>query len=218
MRGCAFQELTIFSHAQSHHGPEDLPDFELGIVATKATQVEDSIATAGHRFDNGAMISAQNGLGSEEIIAAHTRGYVIRGTTFMSGTRHSDTHVQYELNTATWIGPFEPWNTPFPLVKEAADLIVAGGLKAEALARCPSRAVVKADFQCFSEWSICSHRLAALAAFRRGIAILRLGDLLHDLIEEGKGVAAASGVELHEDPVGDEQDRRHDQSSAFDAL
>src|SRR5262245_21528587 len=73
----------------------DLPDCDLAIVATKATQVEDSLARIGVRFDRGAVISAQNGLGSEEIIAAHTRGQVIRGTTFMSGTRHSDTHVQY---------------------------------------------------------------------------------------------------------------------------
>src|ERR1700694_4363196 len=61
------------------------PECELGIVATKATQVEDSIFAIGHRFNQGAIISAQNGLGSEEIIAAHTRGQVIRGTTFMSG-------------------------------------------------------------------------------------------------------------------------------------
>src|SRR5437762_6941301 len=113
--------------------PKELPDFDLGIVATKATQVEGAIAEAGKHFDKGAVISAQNGLGSEEIIAKHTQGLIIRGTTFMSGTRHSDTHVQYELDTATWMGPFEPRHTPFSLVKEAADLIVAGGLKAEAL-------------------------------------------------------------------------------------
>src|SRR5437762_3339690 len=113
--------------------PKELPDFDLGIVATKATQVEEAIAEAGKHFDGGAVISAQNGLGSEEIIARHTSGSVIRGTTFMSGTRHSDTHVQYELDTATWLGPYEPTNTPFSVVREAADLIVRSGLKAEAL-------------------------------------------------------------------------------------
>ena len=113
--------------------PADLPDFDFGIVATKATQVEESIRSITQRFDRGAVLSAQNGLGSEEIIARHTRGYVIRGTTFMSGTRHSDTHVQYELDTATWLGPFEPTAPPFAIVKDAADLIVAGGLKAEPL-------------------------------------------------------------------------------------
>src|SRR3984893_16319611 len=66
--------------------PEDLPDFDLGIVATKATQVEESIRDAGKRFDGGAVISAQNGLGSEEIIAAHKRSPGITGTRFLNAT------------------------------------------------------------------------------------------------------------------------------------
>ena len=44
--------------------PEDLPACDLGIVATKAMQVEESIAVAGSRFDDGAVLSEQNGLGS----------------------------------------------------------------------------------------------------------------------------------------------------------
>ena len=43
--------------------PAELPDFDLGIVATKATQVEASIRFVGGRFDKGAVLSAQNGLG-----------------------------------------------------------------------------------------------------------------------------------------------------------
>src|SRR6185312_8022079 len=80
---------------QASANARELPEFDLGIVACKATQTEEAFAPVGQLFDKGAVISAQNGLGSEEIIAAHTRGWVIRGTTFMSGTRHSDTHVQY---------------------------------------------------------------------------------------------------------------------------
>src|ERR1700757_339278 len=56
---------------------DELPEFELGIVATKATQVEDAMAETGHHFDHGTVISAQNGMGSEGIIAEHTRGQVI---------------------------------------------------------------------------------------------------------------------------------------------
>ena len=50
----------------------ELPQFDLGIVATKATQLRESLAGVGERFDKGALISAQNGLGSEEIIAEYT--------------------------------------------------------------------------------------------------------------------------------------------------
>ena len=146
------------------------------------------------------MLSAQNGLGSEEVIAQHTRGFVIRGTTFMSGTRHADTHVQYELDTPTWMGPFEPTNTPFALVKELADLLVAGGLKAEALPDARPAQWSKLIFNS-SVNSVCA--LADLphspeTAMEEMFS--DLGHLLHDLINEGKAVAAALGIQLHEDP------------------
>jgi len=182
--------------------PDDLPECELGIVATKATQVDESIALVGHRFDDGAVISAQNGLGSEEIIAAHTAGQVIRGATFMSGTRHSDTHVQYELDTATWLGPFEPRHTPYALVKDAADLIVAGGLKAEALLDARPAQWSKLIFNASVNGVSALTGLPHSPHFADESQFSDLGHLLHELIEEGKRVAAAVGVQLHEDPWG----------------
>jgi 2-dehydropantoate 2-reductase len=180
--------------------PKDLPEFDLGIVATKATQVRESIAEAGSRFDRGALISAQNGLGSEEILAEHTRGYVIRGTTFMSGTRHSDTHVQYELNTATWLGPFEPRETPFPMVEEAADLLVKSGLKAEALRDARPAQWSKLIFNASVNGVSALTELPHSPHFSAEEQFDDLGNLLHALIDEGKRVAAAAGVALHEDP------------------
>lgn len=180
--------------------PEELPDCELAIVATKATQVEDSMTLAGSRFNNGAVISAQNGLGSEEIIAEHTEGQVIRATTFMSGTKHSDTHVQYELDTATWLGPFEPRHTPFAVVKEAAQLISASGLKSEALQDARpaqwSKLIFNASVNAVSALTGLPHS----PHFGDESQFSDLGRLLHDLIEEGKRVAAAAGVRLHDDP------------------
>ena len=178
----------------------ELPDFDLGIVATKATQVKESIADIGSRFDQGALISAQNGLGSEEILAERTRGYVIRGTTFMSGTRHSDTHVQYELNTATWLGPFEPLGTPFPVVQEAADLLVQSGLKAEALEDARPAQWSKLIFNASVNGVSALTGLPHSPHFAAEEHFSDLGHLLHALIEEGKAVAAAAGIELHEDP------------------
>jgi 2-dehydropantoate 2-reductase len=178
----------------------ELPDFDLGIVATKATQVEQAIAEAGSRFDRGAVVSAQNGLGSEEIIAEHMRGQVIRGTTFMSGTKHSDTHVQYELQTATWLGPFEPRGTPMPCVQEAADLIVAGGLKAEALEDARPAQWSKLIFNASVNGVSALTGLPHSPHFAEESELSSLGHLLHALIEEGKGVAAAVGVRLYEDP------------------
>ncbi len=178
----------------------EVPDCDFAIVATKARQVKESFAPVGHHFDQGVVLSAQNGLGSEEIIAEHTRGQIIRATTFMSGTRHSDTHVQYELDTATWMGPFEPRHTPFSFVKEAADLIIAGGLKAEALhdARPAqwSKLIFNASVNAVSALTGLPHSPHFADESRPS----SLGHLLHKLIDEGKRVAQEAGVQLHEDP------------------
>jgi 2-dehydropantoate 2-reductase len=180
--------------------PEELPACELAIVATKATQVEKSMAAVGGHFERGAVISAQNGLGCEEIIAAHTSGQVIRGTTFMSGTKHSDTHVQYELDTQTWLGPFEPRHTPYALVKGAADLIAAGGLKAEALQDARPAQWSKLIFNASVNGVSALTGLPHSPHFADESEFSALGHLLHELIGEGKRVASAVGVELHEDP------------------
>src|SRR5713226_10011269 len=191
-------EFHVFLKATSC--PEEIPDCDLAIVATKARQVEESFAPVGHHFNQGAVLSAQNGLGSEELIAQHTRGQIIRGTTFMSGTRHSDTHVQYELDTATWMGPFEPRHTPYSVVKESADLIVASGLKAEALhdARPAqwSKLVFNASVNAVSALTELPHSFH----FAEENQFTDLGHLLHALIDEGKQVAAGLGIQLHEDP------------------
>ncbi len=180
--------------------PRELPNFDLGIVCTKATQTKEAIGAVGHLFDQGAVISAQNGLGSEKIMARHTKGYVIRATTFMSGTRHSDSHVEYELHTATWLGPFEPTNTPFALVQEAADLIIKAGLKAEALEDARpaqwSKLIFNASVNAVSALTELPHS----PHFADEQEFSSLGHLLHDLIDEGKRVAEALGIDLHEDP------------------
>jgi 2-dehydropantoate 2-reductase len=178
----------------------ELPDCDLAIVATKATQVDEAISQAGSRFDRGAVVSAQNGLGSEEIIAAHTSGQVIRATTFMSGTKHSDTHVQYELQTATWLGPYEPRHTPMALVNEVADVIKAAGLKAEALADARPAQWSKLIFNASVNGVSALTGLPHSPHFADEQHFSSLGNLLHALIEEGKHVAAATGIVLHEDP------------------
>ncbi len=180
--------------------PDELPECDLAIVATKATQVAESMTLVGSRFDQGAVLSAQNGLGSEEIIAAHTRGQVIRGTTFMSGTKHSDTHVQMELDTATWIGPFEARHTPFAVVKEIAELMKAAGLKAEALPDARPAQWSKLIFNASVNGASALTGLPHSPHFADESKVSSLGHLLHELIDEGKGVADAVGVKLTEDP------------------
>jgi len=186
---------------RSTHDPSLLPpQFDLGIVSSKATQTKSALAPVAHRFREGAILSSQNGLGSEEVIAGMAKTYVIRGTTFMSGTRLSDTHVRYELDTATWMGPFEPTGTPFRLVQEAAALINSSGLKAVALEDARPAQWSKLIFNSSVNAVAALTELPHSFHYAQEKEFSDLGHLLHALIDEGKRVAHGLGVELYEDP------------------
>jgi 2-dehydropantoate 2-reductase len=198
LRVSGTHSFTASLHATSN--PEELPECDLGIVCSKAIDTAEAVSPVADRFTCGAILSAQNGLGCEEIISRYTKGFVMRGTTFMSGTRHSDTHVQYELDTPTWLGPFEPSGTPFALVEEAAALLVASGLKAVALPDARpaqwSKLIFNASVNSVSALTELPHCPAFAAENEFG----DLGYLLHDLIDEGKRVAVGLGIQIQDDP------------------
>ena len=106
----------------------DLPDFDVGIIATKATGLEGAAESLTDRFAGATIMTVQNGLGAEEVVHRHGEWPLISAVTFMSGTKHSDTHVEYILDTETWLGPYA--DTPYELVEETAALIVESGLSA----------------------------------------------------------------------------------------
>jgi len=76
------------------------------------------------------MMTVQNGLGAEETVHRHGEWPLISAVTFMSGTKHSDTHVEYILDTPTWLGPYGA--TPYERVEELAQLL--GGAVGASLA------------------------------------------------------------------------------------
>ena len=86
-----------------------------------------------------------NGIGAEEIVRAHGEWPIVSGVTFMSGTRHSDTHVEYILDTETWLGPYE--ETPFERVQEIADTDRRVRPQGRGAARPEARPVVEAHLQ-----------------------------------------------------------------------
>ena len=188
------------ANLRATNDPSALPQFDFGIVSCKATQTPDAVAPVAHLFKNGAILSSQNGLGSEEIIAEIADTYVMRGTTFMSGTRVADTQVRYELDTATWMGPFEPTRTPFALVQEAAALISSSGLKAMALEDARPAQWSKLNFNASVNAVAALTELPHSFHFAEEKQFSDLGHLLHALIEEGKRVAEGLGVKLYEDP------------------
>jgi 2-dehydropantoate 2-reductase len=178
--------------------PRDLPDFELGIVATKATGVEAAAEALGGRFPEATIMTVQNGLGAEEIVRAHGDWPLVSGVTFMSGTKHSDTHVEYILDTATWLGPYG--ETPFARVQDIAQLLVDAGLKAEALPDLLPAQWSKLIFNATVNGVAALTGLPHDEHFAAEGELGDLGHLVHGLVDEGKRVAAAVGVELHDDP------------------
>ncbi len=178
--------------------PRDLPDFDLGIVATKANGVEQAAESLRGRFGDATIMTVQNGLGAEEIVRAHGEWPLISGVTFMSGTKHSDTHVEYILDTPTWIGPYG--ETPFERVKEIAQLLVDSGLKAEALPDLRPAQWSKLIFNATVNGVAALTGLPHDRHFAAEGDVGDLGHLVHELVDEGKRVAGAAGVELHDDP------------------
>jgi 2-dehydropantoate 2-reductase len=174
--------------------PGELGEPELVIVACKGGDLEPLAATLGGHFTGATVMTTQNGLGAEEIVAAHGAWPLLSAVTFMSGTRHDDAHVQYVLDTATWIGPYR--DTSPEDAASVAELIRSSGLKAESFTDLRPAQWSKLIFNATVNAVAALTGLPHDAHFAEGM----LGDLVHDLVDEGKAVAAAAGVELREDP------------------
>jgi 2-dehydropantoate 2-reductase len=167
---------------------------DLVILACKGSDLEALARRIVGHFSGATVMTVQNGLGAEDVVGGHGEWPLLSSVTFMSGTRHDDTHVEYILDTATWIGPYRG-TTPED-ARLVAEIIVSSGLKAEAF-----------DDLRPAQWSklVFNATVNAVAAltglphdfhFAEG----RLGALVHGLVDEGKACASAAGVELREDP------------------
>ena len=178
--------------------PRELPEPDLVIVATKTTELEAAATTLEGHFPGATVMTVQNGLGAEEIVRTHGAWPLISAVTFMSGTKHSDTHVEYILDTETWLGPYE--GTPYERVEEVAALLADAGLEVEALPDLRPAQWSKLIFNATVNGVAALTGLPHDEHFAAEDEPWSLGCLVRGLIDEGKRVAAASGVELHDDP------------------
>jgi 2-dehydropantoate 2-reductase len=203
-RGLAERGLRVSGRAEIHARLDAttdaarLGDVELVIVASKGTDVDAVGARLAGHVPAATVMTVQNGLGAEELVGRHGDWPLLSGVTFMSGTRHSDTHVEYILDTATWIGPYR--GTTGEDARRVAALINSSGLKAEGY-----------DDLRPTQWSklifnATVNGVAALAELPHDFHFAEeerpsdLGHLVRALIDEGKAVAAAAGIALREDP------------------
>jgi 2-dehydropantoate 2-reductase len=182
------------AHVEAATDPEVLPDAQFVIIACKGTDLDAVAGRLAGRCPNATVMTIQNGLGAEEIVAGYGDWPLLSSVTFMSGTRHSDIHVEYVLDTATWIGPYRA-TTPDD-ARAVADLIASSGLKAEAFDDLRPAQWAKLIF------NATVNGVAALTGLPHDhhFAEDGLGDLVRGLVDEGKATAAAAGVTLHEDP------------------
>ena len=185
--------------------PAEIPPFDLGILATKAPGLEAAAATLEGHFPEATMMTTLNGLGAEEIVRRHGDWPIISAVTFMSGTRHDDTHVEYILDTETWLGPYE--ETPYERVEEAAALIRAAGLKVEALPDLRPAQWSKLIFNATVNSVAALTGLAARSALRRRGQPDRPRAPRARPDRRGQGGRRRSGNRAARRPVGDERAR-----------
>jgi 2-dehydropantoate 2-reductase len=172
----------------------ELPPCDFGIVATKAMHTEPAIAATAHAFADGCVATVQNGLGNEETIAGHVER-VIRGTTFPAGKLLQPGHVQWDVKGDTTLGPYDE-RAPFAEVERLADACTRAGMPAMAVedARGPQwRKVI---------FNASTNPIGALTGLTHGRVCERpdLRVLVTGLVDEGKAVASAQGIELDADP------------------
>jgi 2-dehydropantoate 2-reductase len=175
---------------------KELPRCDYGIVATKAIHTKSAMAQTAHIFDaKSAVCSVQNGVGNEEIIAEHVK-YVIRGTTFPAGHPIAPGHIGYDIKGDTWIGPFEPSETPMNKVEEMAGLMTRSGMNTIAMTDARGAQWTKLIF------NAATNPVGALTLLHHGAAarFQPTNQLFNDLILEGQAVAKKLGIVLHGDP------------------
>jgi 2-dehydropantoate 2-reductase len=186
---------TVVGRLRATTDAAELPACDFGIVATKAMHTSAAVAATAHAFADGCVASVQNGIGNEEAIAEHVPR-VIRGTTFPAGKLLAPGHVQWDVKGDTTIGPFEPQPAPLAEIERLADACTRGGMPTHAVADARGPQWRKLIF------NAATNPLGALTRLTHGRVCERpdLRALVTGLVDEGKAVAAAQGIELDSDP------------------
>jgi 2-dehydropantoate 2-reductase len=185
----------IVGHPRATSDPSELPPCDFGIVATKAMHTSAAIAATAHAFRDGCVATVQNGLGNEEAIAEHV-DRVIRGTTFPAGKVVAPGHVQWDVQGDTTLGPFEPKPAPFSEIESLAEACSRAGMPTKAVADARGPQWRKVIF------NASTNPIGALTGLTHGRVCEdpAMRALVTGLVDEGKVVAAAQGIELDADP------------------
>jgi 2-dehydropantoate 2-reductase len=154
-----------------------------------------ALAAAAPALREGAVCSVQNGIGNEETIAEHVPR-VLRGTTFPAGHVVAPGHVHWDVKGDTTIGPFEPSPATLEEAERLAEACTRAGMPTTALADARGPQWRKVVF------NAATNPIGALTGLTHGRVCEDppLRRLVSGLVDEGKAVAAAQGIELDADP------------------
>lgn len=173
----------------------ELPPCDFGIVAVKSMHTAAAVEATAHAFADGSVCSVQNGVGNEEAMAEHCER-VIRGTTFPAGHIVEPGHVHWDVKGDTTIGPFEPRPAPLEECERLAEACTRAGMPTTALADARGPQWRKLIF------NAATNPVGALTRLTHGRVCEDAGlrRLVSQLVDEGKAVAVAQGIELDADP------------------
>jgi len=189
LRISGLADFTVKVHARTEAA--DLPACDFGIVATKSLQTRPAVLAARAALSNAAVVSVQNGLGNEEVVA-EVAPRVIRGSILTAGAVIAPGVVRYDAPGDSWFGPFEPSPATMDEIAELARLLTLGGLRTHALADARGPQWNKVIF------NAATSPLAALTGLSVGrvCADAGLRKLVDGLIREAVAVCERSGIVL----------------------
>src|SRR5919108_818463 len=107
----------------------------------------------------------------------------------MGGVRHSDTHVEYELDTETWLGPYAGTDTSYETVQGLRALLAESGLRARAFPDLRPAQWSKLIFNATVNTVAALTDLPHIGQFAALDEPTDLGYLVRDLVGEGEAVA-----------------------------
>jgi len=173
----------------------DLPACDFGLVATKAGQTGTAVRGAREALAGACVVSLQNGLGNEEVIAESVPR-VIRGSIITAGAVVAPGVVRYDAQGDSWFGPFEPSPAPMPAIEQLARLLDAGGLRTHALPDARGPQWTKVIF------NSATSPLAALTGLSVGrlCTDAALRQQVDDLVTEALAVCERAGIVLARPP------------------
>jgi 2-dehydropantoate 2-reductase len=172
-----------------------LPTCDFGLVATKAPDTLAAVEGARAAVANASVVSVQNGLGNEEVIAGLVPR-VIRGSIVTAGAIEAPGVVRYDAPGDSWFGPFEPRPAPMGEVERLARLLTDGGLRTHALKDARGPQWTKVIF------NAATSPLAALTGLSVGhvCADTGLRRLVDRLITEAEAVCEQAGIVVTRSP------------------